>query len=142
MITFDLPFTTLKLESLEVLHDLDPVKSGGMEKLVRMYVKFLLTNKGSNLDDPGYGASLADIIGTTTDKEGMSVKTKVIEAVSATNKWFREMQMQTAGKAEDDAMLKEGKIVSVGYEADGGKVNLRLVLINMKGRSAVFGLTL
>lgn len=141
MITVDFPFTTLNAD-LEVLHEIDPAKSSGMEKLVRMYVKFLLTRKGSNLDDPGYGTNLIDIIGSTTDKEGVSVKAKVVEAVNATNKWFREMQMQIAGKAEDDAMLKEGKIVSVGYEADGGNAKLRLVLINTKGRSAVFGLTL
>ena len=139
MITFDLPFTTLSAE-LEVLHELDPVKSAGIEKLVRMYVKFLLTQKGSNLDDQGYGTNLVDIIGSTTDKDGMSVKAKVVEAVSTANKWFLKMQM--AEKTEEDAMLREGRIVSVGYEADGGKVNLRLALINMKGRSAVFGLAL
>lgn len=137
MITFDFPFTTLSPE-WEVLHAIDPVKSSGIEKLIRMYVKFLLTRKGSNLDDPSYGTNLIDIIGSTTDKEGMSVKAKVIEAVSATNKWFRETQMTE--KAEDEAMLKEGKVISVGYKADGGKVNLRLVLINNTGRSAVFGL--
>lgn len=139
MITFDLPFTTLNPE-LEVLHELDPVKSAGIEKLVRMYVKCLLTRKGSNLDDPGYGTNLIDIIGSTTDREGMSVKAKVVEAVSAANKWFLKMQMTE--KTEDDAMLREGRIVGVGYEADGGKVNLRLALINTKGRSAVFGLAL
>lgn len=139
MIAFDLPFTTLSPD-WEVLHGMDSVKSSGIEKLVRMYVKFLLTRKGSNVDDPSYGTNLIDIIGSATDKEGMAVKAKVVEAVSATNKWFREMQMTE--KAEDEAMLKEGRIVSVGYEADGGKVSLRLVLINNTGRSAVFGLTL
>lgn len=139
MTTFDLPFTTLSPE-WEVLHSMSPVKSSGIEKLVRMYVKFLLTRKGSNVDDPSYGTNLIDIVGSTTDKEGMAVKAKVIEAVSATNKWFREMQMTE--KAENEAMLKEGRIISVGYEAGGGKVNLRLVLINNTGRSAVFGLVL
>jgi hypothetical protein len=139
VITFDLPFTTLSPE-WEVLHGIDTMKSSGIEKLVRMYVKFLLTRKGSNLDDPSYGTNLIDIIGSVTDKEGMAVKAKVIEAVSATNKWFKEMQMTE--KAEDGAMLKEGKIISVGYEPDGGKVSLRLVLINNTGRSAVFGLIL
>lgn len=139
MITFDFPFTTLSPE-WEVLHSIDPIKSSGIEKLVRMYVKYLLTRKGSNLDDPSYGTNLTDIVGSTTDKEGMSVKAKVVEAVSTANRWFREMQMTE--KTEDEAMLKEGRIDSVGYEADGGKVNLRLVLINNTGRSAVFGLVL
>lgn len=139
MITIDLPFTTLSPE-WEVLHSINPAKSGGIEKLVRMYVKFLLTRKGSNLDDPSYGTYLIDIVGSTTDKAGMAVKAKVVEAVSATNKWFKEMQM--TGKAEDEAMLKEGRIVSVGYEVDGGEVSLKLILINKTGRSAVFGLVL
>ena len=139
MITFDLPFTTLSPE-WEILHTIDPVKSSGIEKLIRMYVKFLLTRKGSDIDDPSYGTNLIDIIGSATDKEGMAVKAKVVAAVSATNKWFREMQM--TDKAEDEAMLKEGRIINVGYEADGGKVNLRLVLVNNTGRSAVFGLVL
>ena len=139
MITFDFPFTTLSPE-WEVLHGIDTVKSSGIEKLVRMYVKFLLTRKGSNLDDPGYGTNLIDIIGSTTDKAGMSVKAKVIEAVGATNRWFKETQMTE--RAEDEAMLREGRIISVGYEPDGGKVSLRLVLVNNTGRSAVFGLVL
>lgn len=139
MITFDFPFTTLSPE-MEVLHQIHPSKSSGMEKLVRMYVKCLLTRKGSNLDDPSYGTNLIDIIGSTTDKAGLSVKAKVMEAVSATNKWFKEMQM--TAKTEDEAMLKEGRVMGVDYEADGGKVNLKLILINNKGRSAVFGLAL
>jgi len=139
MISFDFPFTTLSPE-WEVLHSIDPIKSSGIEKLVRMYAKFLLTRKGSNLDDPSYGTNLIDIIGSTTDKAGMSAKAKVVEAVSATNRWFKEMQM--AERAEDEAMLKEGRIVSVTYEPDGGKISLKLVLVNSTGRSAVFGLVL
>lgn len=139
MTTFDFPFTRIGPE-YEILHATDSIKSHGMEKLVRMYVKFLLTRKGSNLDDSGYGTNLIDIIGSTTDKAGMIVKEKVIEAVRTTNHWLKEMQM--TNKAEDDAMLSEGKIVDVTYEPDGGKVVLKLLLINAKGRSAVFSLLL
>jgi len=136
-ITFDLPFTTLS-DEWEVLHKIGTAKSRGIDKLVRMYVKCLLTKKGTNLDDPSYGTDLIDIIGSATDKAGMSVKAKVVEAVGAANRWFKEMQITQ--KAEDEAMLKDGRIVSVGYEVDGGHVSLKLMLINNTGKSAVFGL--
>lgn len=139
MTSVDFPFTTLNQE-MEILHEIDPVKSSGIGKLVRMYVKFLLTRKGTNLDDPAYGTYLIDIIGSTTDKEGLLVKSQVVEAVNTANKWFNEMQL--TGKVDDESMLREGRIVSVSYEADGGRVVLRLALYNQKGRVAVFGLAL
>lgn len=139
MPTQDFAFTQLDAD-FEVQYQINPARQLGIWKLAQLYVKLLLTRRGSNIDDLSYGTNLIDIVGSTTDRDGQIVKTKVIEAVRDANRWMREMQI--SNPVGDDEMLREGKIVKVDYDADAGKVNLKLLLMNNKGRSIAFGLLL
>lgn len=139
MITRDFSFTHLDSD-LEVLYEMGTARLSGIEKLAQMYIKLLLTRRGSNVDDLSYGTDLIDIIGSTTDKSGQIVKAKVVGAVKDANRWIREMQI--SNPVEDDEMLRDGKIVQVDYDANMGKVSLKLLLMNNRGRSIAFGLGL
>lgn len=139
MITRDFSFTHLDSD-FEVLYEMGTARLSGIEKLAQMYIKLLLTRRGSNVDDLSYGTDLIDIIGSTTDKSGQIVKAKVVAAVKDANKWIREMQI--SHPVEDDEMLRDGKIVQVDYDANMGKVSLKLLLMNNRGRSIAFGLGL
>lgn len=139
MITRDFSFTHLDSD-LEVLYEMGTARLSGIEKLAQMYIKLLLTRRGSNVDDLSYGTDLIDIIGSTTDKSGQIVKGKVVGAVKDANRWIREMQI--SNPVEDDEMLRDGKIVQVDYDANMGKVSLKLLLMNNRGRSIAFGLGL
>lgn len=139
MVTQDFAFTRLDT-NFEVQYQINSAKQLGIGKLAQLYIKLLLTRRGSNIDDPSYGTNLIDIIGSTTDRNGQIVKTKIIEAVKDANKWMKEMQI--SNPVGDDETLRDGKILKVDYDVDAGKVNLKLLLMNNKGRSIAFGLLL
>ncbi len=139
MITRDFSFTQLDSD-FEVLYEMGTTRMAGIEKLAQMYIKLLLTRRGSHVDDLSYGTDLIDIVGSTTDKGGQIVKAKVVAAVKDANKWIREMQI--SHPVEDDEMLRDGKIVKVDYDANMGKVSVKLLLMNNRGRSIAFGLGL
>lgn len=137
MLLSDFAFTSLD-EDNTVLYLINPLKSRGIEKLARLYIKALITQKGSNLDDPGYGTQLIEIAGSTTDKDGHIVRAKVVEAVRSAVDWFTSMQLNHPVDA--DEMLREVKILDVSYDMQTGQVDIKLYLLNKTGKMVVFGL--
>lgn len=137
MLLSDFAFTALD-ENNTVLYLINPSKSRGIEKLARLYIKALITLKGSNLDDAGYGTKLAEIAGSTTDKEGHIVRSKVVDAVRDAVNWFKNMQLNHPVDAAE--MLKEVKILDISYDVQTGQVNIRLYLLSNTGKTVAFGL--
>lgn len=137
MLLSDFAFTSLA-EDNAVLYLINPLKSRGIEKLARLYIKALITQKGSNVDDSGYGTQLIEIAGSTTDKDGHMVRAKVVDAVRDAVNWFENMQLNHPVDAEE--MLKEVKILDVGYDVQTGQVNIKLYLLNNTGKMVAFGL--
>lgn len=137
MLLSDFAFTSLG-EDNTVLYLINPSKSRGIEKLARLYIKALITRKGSNVDDSGYGTQLIEIAGSTTDRDGHMVRAKVVDAVRDAVNWFENMQLNHPVDAEE--MLREVKILDVSYDVQTGQVDIKLYLLNNTGKMVAFGL--
>lgn len=135
----DFAFTQLGTDD-NVLYIVNPSPSTGIEKVARLYIKALLTQKGSNIDDLEYGTRLIEIAGSTTDKDGNIVRTKAVEAVRDAAAWLTNMQLNNPVDAEE--MLKEVKIIDVDYDVQTGQVHIKLYLLNNTGKMIIFGLAI
>ena len=125
-------------ENLQIRYKINTAKLQSSEKIVQMYVKFLLTDKGSYYDDLNYGAGLLSLVASTSDKAGHIIKQAIIEIIRHTNKWFMGMQLKYSTPPEDT--LSDCKIAGIIFDANTGTLNVKLVLVNGNNRSVGFTL--
>jgi len=122
--------------SFEAINDVSEISDSTF--LVQKVLKFLFTNRGSDLFSPTSGGNLLSLLGTNETSEGSLAayaKLYVAEAVNSL------ISIQSGSSSPRSQKVQSVEVLSASYSRQDTSLDIRLAITSLEGQRVVAGLS-